>query len=380
MPIKINENIPLIDSQKIRDRKRRLYSISPDKSIEVLHVSPTALGRFSSQVVLSFPFEAIKVALQVNRENLYAKVRDVFGDEYQGRQLRSNRRFLNGFLAFLVKPIDMLNLRFPLVDEPEFAESVFLALEKIKQRMLPENQLEGFLKLLDTAYPRQLTKLLLMISPLELVSRKVTFSTKPISGLSQNERDFFSKLNGYEEYSGLPFPPGSRYGRIKEKIAQFYLDKPQSHNSIFEISHVQVFTKNLPLSWFQEKNGKTSALASEPQVFLSLEVNREIVDDQFKLYMRMEEGGRLQLGKFDLGEFVLDGKDLQKSYAGNGKMSYGTFLTGPSSMFDKLGLVDLGQKATNFRLILTVSQDGESWGSERVVEFYFEGGVLKPLR
>ncbi len=380
MPIKIGEKIPLLDSLKIKSRRQQLYSISPDKSMEVLHVSPTALGRLSAQVVLSFPFEAIKVALQISREDLYAKVREAFGVEYPNSQLRTNPGLGNDVLAFLVKPLDMLNLRFPLLDEQDFAEGVFLAIEKIKRRMMPEDQLVGFLKLLDTAYPRQLTKLLLMISPMELVSRKVTFSTKPISGLSKQEKDIFTMLNGYEEYSGLPFPPGSRYGRIKEKIAQFYLDKPQSHISMIEISHVQVFTKKVPLSWFQEQNWRTSALQLEPQVFLSLFVNREIVDDQFKLYMRMEEGGRLQLGKFDLGEIVLDGKDLQKSYGGDGKISYGTYLTGPSSFFDKLGVVDLGQKATSFRLVLAVSQDGESWGSERVVEFYFDGEVLKPLR
>jgi hypothetical protein len=245
---------------------------------------------------------------------------------------------------------------------------------------MPEQQIAGFLQLIDTAYPRQLIKILLNLSNLEKVSRSVVLTSKSIPSIEDDDKKKFAKINGYHVHAGKPFPATSRYGRIKEKISQFYLDKPKSAGDSLEISHIKVFTEKVPMSVLHRPNFLASPEAQKPQVYLVVQLDRDVINHNFKLYARLEEAGRLQLGKFDLGETVIEGAEFSKAYSEDRKVSYGFFVTGPLSPFNGEFAVDLGQKTTQFRVTLAVSEDGDNWGQERSVEFSFDDGVLSPQK
>jgi hypothetical protein len=119
-----------------------------------------------------------------------------------------------------------------------------------------------------------------------------------------------------------------------------------------------------------------------------MELTRLLPGKPFRVYIKLEQGGRLQFGKLVLGEqSVLLSPDSEGVFIGpyaKGLSEYGTFITGPDSPLLKSSPVTalLFDRTINgggnFQLTLMVSQDGKAWSDQRVVNFRFDRGRLLP--
>jgi hypothetical protein len=368
---------PIRSFEKMRLRSHELNYASPEETLKKLHISPTALGRFSAQVNVSIPSVGFNKLLMKKSSEVLQAITDVFG-------VKSITLTGSGFKTLLfdllAEPFDMLNLRVRRFSHFIFAERILESINIIRSNSRPERQLEGFLKLINNAYPEEFMSVILRLVPKELSSRSVRITTKPIPQASQSDKSIFKKINGYEKTEGLRFPQQSRYGKIKNKIAQFYLDKPEAEKSKVDITRIQLFTKQSPISSEESWLPLEINAIDRVGVFASIEVDPQDHKSDFKLYARLEEAGRLQLGKFDLGEIVIDSKEMIRSLNEAGKIIYSIEVIGSRSPFFKIMLLEFAQRPTQFRLSLALSKDGDLWSPERNVEFTFEQGMLRSLK
>ena len=95
-----------------------------------------------------------------------------------------------------------------------------------------------------------------------------------------------------------------------------------------------------------------------------------------KLYVRVEQAGKVKIGKLALAEKVLDLTPIDSAIDPAGGLTYEFFLTGPMSPLSNFLLNQAVDTGDQFLVSLAASHDRVVWSDERSVEFRFEGGKL----
>ena len=377
MPLVDIQRLPVRDSIRSAARAMELQYLNPEDTQKKMHVSPIALGRFSGQVSISLPYIAFKEILNIHPKFIADKISHIFEQDISNFP---RDQFKSLFFKIIAEPFDMLNFRWSALDRLDFTEKITDGLARIRKSVDPEQQLDGFFRLISTHYPREFMELLLKLNSGENVNRAVKITTKALGNVDLRFRSFFQNLNEYKKEEGKIVSPVSRYGQVKEKISQFYLDKPHVENSNIDLSHIQITTKMLPIYSIESWNDSDSNPSKDKEVFVSVEVHGRPHIDSFKIYVRLEEFGRVQLGKFDLGEVVVESNQLERVINDSGRVSHGFYVTGSQSPLGKSFSQRFLRENGQLRLILSVSRDGESWSAERIVDFAMDNGVLKQLK
>jgi len=116
---------------------------------------------------------------------------------------------------------------------------------------------------------------------------------------------------------------------------------------------------------------------------VSVNIEVEKADrDPLKVYVRVEQAGRIKVGKLELAEDVLELNwqlPNSKDPTDQSRANLEFFLTGPLSpisnfLFDRA--INLGD---DLLVVIAVSSDGKIWSDERVIEFKIEDGLLLPI-
>ena len=114
----------------------------------------------------------------------------------------------------------------------------------------------------------------------------------------------------------------------------------------------------------------------EAEIFVSICSNK-IHAAEAKFFVRLEQSGKVNLGRFVLVEKVLLLKADEKST--NSTTSCFKFaLTGPSSPFTGFILDNVLSIGGDLELIIAASEDGSHWGDKNVTSFHvIDGSIIQ---
>ncbi len=374
----------LRDEHLVEARRQKLFFSAPDSSSPLLHIPPTPLGKFNAQVKLFFSFSSLEKVLRRKEAEVWSAFGQAYGfSKLEAEELTHQSSFavwLREFISTITYPLKLLNLQASSIDVVHEITKAVQAINHLRIVSTPEDKLVGFLQLIDTSNPRQLIHALLLLAGNENVYREVKFSTTENKQGPAKERAEFSRLNSVSIAAGPRPPQPSRYARTREKIAQFYLDKPQNALKPPRIESIKVMAKSVPFTMHELEDSTSLGHDSKHfEVYVSIQLPREEVVNGLKIYLRLEQGGRLKLGKLELGEKVLNIRLLEQSDLADGKVQFGFYLTGPLSPLRGFFFDQMTEGNQEYLMAIAASRDGETWGGEKTVEFRFENNKLYPI-
>ncbi len=383
LPLSTVPDIGLRDEQLLRERRRYAYFDEPGTATS-LHVPPTYLGRFGAQASISFSSKQLKNILDTEENDMWRAFAEAYGEdavEWSNPEFRASLGHqLTWFKPFLLYPLRLFNRRFAAVDAIKEASQGVKELMALKGLSRPADMIDGFYRVFDTDHPPQLTRALLNMSNLGELPRRVTFSAQPKGKARAAIKDLYGKLNSMTFKDGPAFPEPGRYSRAKAKLSTFYLGRPREAEEKPSIAKVQVTTRPIPASVRdlpdpEDKSKKIDRKAKH--VYLSLTVNRLDPGRSAKIYVRVEQAGRVQIGKLELAEQVLELTPTQVQ--SDNELTTQTFefyLTGPLSPLSSFLFDNAVSSGDQFLVTLGASDDGNVWTDERSVEFRYEKGKL----
>jgi hypothetical protein len=319
---------------------------------------------------------------------MWAAVGEAFGEEKNPWNRESYREAfstkLKWYKAFFAYPFRLFNLRIPNVDLIKEGTQISDAILSMKHITDPLELMEAFHRLLDTDYPAHLVRILLRIADSNLISKRVVFSAQPRGPGSPEIKSSYGKLNNMVIREGPPFPAAGRYATSKMKLANFYLDRPREERDRPRIGKIQVVSRSIPESirgLEQDPKAKKKGFGpKDKHVFTSISVVNAKPDKPVKLYIRIEQAGRVKIGKLELIEEVLELSPSGSEGENLDALNYDLFLTGPLSPLSGYVYDQMVEGGGEFGVTLAVSTDGRIWSDEKTVEFRFEKGRLLPVK
>lgn len=372
------------------ERRKVGFFAGPRRNIDMLHVPDTYLGRFGVQAVIHFTTKQLDVILGRPVDQKWSAYAQAYGADIESWRDPAQRDTLlhstQWFKAFFLYPLRLFSWRFPSADAIKEATKGIAKMAEIEKMTTPREKLEAFYGLLDTDHPERLVKVLLLLADLDQVPRRVTFSAQPKGAARAEIRAQFEKVDGLQFSAGGSLPPATRYARAKKKLANFYLDQPRDAEDKPAVSRVLVTTKEVPASvrilpLEDDEDEATPIARDERHVFMTVTVKHVLPSVPVKLYVRVEEAGKIKIGKLELAEKVIELLPAAGGEKGeNDAATYDFFVTGPMSpltgfMFDK-SLSD----GDELLVTLAASRDGAVWSDQRFAEFRYVRGRLEPIK
>lgn len=385
------EQLPTL---KIRDPiaeseyRRTRYFSGPDLIPFSLHVTPAFLGRFGAQLLMSFSGKDLERILERSDDEVLAAFaeannldKSLWTDKIRNFGLVDSLWWIS---SYVMAPLRLINIRWETVDAMKEGMNLVHSLRILKKKGSPEEMLEGFGRLLDTSYPGTLLRSLLLLADINKVSRRIILSTESKGKGSDEEKHLFSKMNNMVFTGGLPIPAPSRYSRSKEKLAGFYLDRPQGGEKRPQILRIDVVSQEVPTSLQFLQGGTVGWSQWDPQdagtqdrhVLMNVVVKGAPTVGPIKLFIKIEQAGRLKVGKLELAERVVEVPRLSMTNEPVDRGSYELYLTGPLSPMKGFLLDRAVRQGDQFHVSVSCSIDGVEWGDSRSFEFIYENGKL----
>ena len=376
------------DPQRHFDNKRRNFFVSPEDSIRHLHTPATHLGRFGAQISMHFPYSTVKEMITAPDDRLWAAIGEAYGEAENPWQSEEYREALTTqfkwYKSFFAYPFRLFNFRSANIDLIKEGTQIADALKSMRALNDPIELMESFHRLFDSDYPMHLVRVLMKVVNDDLVSKRVTFSAQPKGPGGREINARYGKLNGMVVREGPQFPPPGRYATSKLKLSNFYLDRPREEKDRARIGKIQIVSKSIPDSVRSlDQGAKTEEKTfnrNRRHMFASVSVLNAKPDRPIKLYIRIEQAGRLKIGKLELIEEVFELSPSGSEGESLDELTYELFLTGPLSPFTGYMYEQMVVDGGEFGVTLAVSTDGQIWSDEKSVEFRFEGGRLLPLK
>ena len=381
---------PEREASKEATWRQENFFASPREQVSRIHVTPTYLGTFSAQAGLYFTKDQLQTIIHSSDDQMWTAFALAFGmdkDVWGSAEGRASYGFqANWYKAFFSYPLRLINVRYPQWDSVHAAAKAIAALRALKILDTPEELLQGFRDLLDTDHPEQLTAALLHLVDRDEVSRKVTLSAQPQSKASLKLKAAYGLMNNKTFKAGPHFPPADRYARAKATLSKFYLNQPKEFETKPKIMKIQVTTREVPQAiWSLEADVMTAGGSppidhSRKHVFVNFSALNVSGKSPLQVYVRIEEAGKLKLGKLSLAENVIELAPLEKQKLGHNEQAYEFFLTGPLSPLSNEALNEEVASGDDFQVIMAISVDGVTWSDERSLSFSFQNGLLFPVK
>ncbi len=388
LQIKDVPQIDLVDREQLVDWRRQNFFAEPTEQVAVIHPTATYLGRFGAQASISFSTKQLEQIVSSSEDDIwaaFARAYEVAERDWRDPEVRKSLGFqMRWFKPFLAYPTRLINLRFSAVDAIVEAAHAARQLMELKALKTPVELLEAFHELLNSDHPRQLARGLLNLAQVDQVPRRVTFSAQPKGTARHEVKQSYGKLNNVSFRAGPPFPEPTRYLKAKQKLANFYLEKPKEAENKPKISKILITTREIPdsvrdLNDDPDRDDKDKIKPSDRKkkhVYVSLKIKDVTADGPLKVFVRVEQAGKVKIGKFALAEKVLDLSPVDLALDPAQSLTYEFFLTGPMSPLSTFLLNQAVDSGDQFLVTLSASHDRVVWSDERSVEFRFEGGQL----
>ena len=382
MPLPEVPTLPLRDHKRIESMRRSAFFIEPHREAFNIHVTPQHLGGFGAQAVVSFPTAQLQQIVNTPEDLMWRSYARAYGvdPELWGtadirRSLRQQAKWIT---AFFLYPLKLFHFSSPSVDVIQEAENGIRQLISIRDLNRPIDKLDAFYRLVDSDYPMRVTSALLDMADENKVSRSVHFTVQPKGSASKETKSQYGRLNNKVFHEGASIRSLGRYQLAQNKIAAFYLDQPRDVDDKPDVARILVTTRPVPESLRATPYSEGIERVDRRQhVFISFACLNISPAVPIKLFIRVEQAGKVKIGKLHLAEKVIELIPVDIATEKNQRSSvYEFYLTGPLSPISNFIFDESVQSGDQLLVTLAVSSDGNIWSKGRQMEFRFEHGIL----
>ncbi len=411
LPLNDAPYIPIRDPSRLRSRRLRRITANPNAQMTDLHVTPTYLGRLGATCAFVLSTDQLKRIIATPENEQWAAFAEAYNlkrSYWRGAQNRRGGRAQLEWLGFMAAyPARFLNLRFASADAIREASNTISALQKLRGLSEPMALWEQFHKLLASDQPLQLARALLNMADLRETPRSVTFYTSPAGRAPQAIKDSFGRLNNRVYKSLKPMPAPERSRIAEEKLQAFFPEDVRERRQQAIINRLNIKTRQLPSTVIdnrilQQQQHFKDDLVSTPRrrkldrhVYLTMQIENITPEQTPRIYVRIEQAGMIQVGRFVLAEDVFKIAPMSSSEdaempagdaadestgtpTSNETGSYEFYLTGPLSPLNNFFFEGAVENGGTYQAVVAVSTDGQVWSSEKSFRFRFENGKLMP--
>jgi len=383
--------LPMVDAPEIpiyaADVQRRLMReqalVNPMEEIYTQPLTATHLGKLVASAHLYFAHDLIIALARKDERVLWMAVAKAFDADpkYWARTgpEAGAMYYTNLMGSFATIPLRLLNIE---TDYPDVANEVrrirkgFRALLKAKE---PLDILAAYEQVLDTNHPVELMQALGDMAKGLPVPIIVGFNSQPKdqgkdSPDVQSAKKLFESLNDKVFDSPWPIPPLKRDQSVEEKLANFLPGGYRDPRGIPKLLQVRVLLDRVIMNTRDDAEGVM-------QVQLTAQ-NMSIAHSNIQVYMRIEQHGALNIGRFVMGENIVKvAPDIaSRAHSKSDRSDIFRFnLNGPDGLEGSSFIDKAIAKGDSFDVFISLSEDGEAWGPEQTLSFTIEDGVLKNL-
>lgn len=396
--------IPIRDPAAMRARRLRRVAGDPMADITDVHVTPTYLGRFGATAAVVLSTEQLKRIINAPETAQWAAFAEAYNLKrryWREKSSRTGGRAQLEWLGFMAAyPARLLNMRFASADAIREASNAISALKQLREVKDPLEIWTQFHKLLATDHPLQLTRALLNLADLKDTPRSVSFYTTPKGRAPRFIKDAFGKLNNRVYNSIKAMPPPERSRIAQEKLQAFFPEDVRERRLQPVILKISIRPKLLPESYLAARTSRQLSnddiASSKPtkktldrQVYLDMRIKNITPDKIPRIYVRVEQGGMLQVGNFVLAEDVfkfapssaataVPDAEIDPLQPQTPSEDIQFYLTGPLSPINNFFYEGAVESGGTYHVVVAVSADGQVWSDEKTFRFRFEDGKLMP--
>ncbi len=394
LPLDKVPKIPMRDARRVATRRNALALNDATTDRLVPHTPPTFLGRLSATAAARVSYEQLNHIVRQSENRMWGQFAEAFGrsaNDWSRKAFRDEVSFFTRWLNRTVfYPMRLLGFYNQDADFFREVERSIAALRTIRGTHEPLKKVNAFYELFASDYPDKVTRALLGLSQLAQVPRSVSFVTRARGSGTAEVKEKFDSLDGKVFQSSASWLPPERQRIAKEKLLAFIPTAVRERRSRPIAKRISVGAKEIPEALVEEL---TSAQADDDDasaqailtrhVFVRMQAQNVTPGASIRVYVKFDQGGRLQLGKFNLAEQVITVSPLESALDAAAtteitSQNYEFWLTGPLSplrgvLFDQAILF-----GGEFEVSLAISEDGQRWSDEKALRFRFEQGQLTP--
>ncbi|MDQ3231185.1 MAG: hypothetical protein M3Q07_05135, partial [Pseudobdellovibrionaceae bacterium] len=358
--------------------------VNPMDEIYIQPVSATHLGKLSASAHLYFAHDLIMALARKDERVLWtalAKAFDVDPKYWSHEGTNEGMTFYANLLgSYMVMPLRLLNIESGYPEVAKEARRIrrgFNALLKAKE---PLEIQAAYEQILDTNHPVEFMQALGEMAKGLPVPIVVGFQAQGQergrdSPDIRTAKKQFETLNERVFESPWPIPPLKRDQSVEEKLANFlpggYRDPRQT-------------PKLMKAKVTLDRSSHLTQGADEGEMRLQLSIrNMSITHANLQVYIRFEQHGAINLGRFVLSENIVRlAPDFTSSGLGprrNRTEVYEIRLNGTDGLPDSKFLKEAIVEGDAFDMHISVSEDGESWSPEQTMSFAIDNGILENL-
>lgn len=371
-----------------KDVEKRLMReqalVNPMDEVYAQPVSATHLGKLSATAHLYFAHDLMIALARKDERAMWMALAKAFGASPKkwAREGPDESMFYYANLAgsYALMPLRLLNIEpgYPEVaSEARRLRKGFDALLKAKE---PLEILEAYNDIMDTRHPVEFMQALGEMAKGLPVPIVVGFNAQgqergKDSDDVRTAKKQFETLNDKVFESPWPIPPLKRDQSVEEKLANFL---PGGYRD------PRPTPKLLKTKVMLDRSGPYARSGGGGELRLQLSIrNMSIAHGNLQVYVRFEQHGAINLGRFVLTENIVQlSPDISSTTLGPRRNRTETFLLPLNGVGGLPGAKFLDEAIANgdaFDMHISLSEDGESWSQEQSMSFAIEKGLLKNL-
>ena len=370
------------DPEALIKRRKEVFFSNDSSFRHRLHITPTHLGQFEGYASVRMSYAQMMAVAKLPRVELWKRFCRVFevSDEetcllWEKSLLWRNIYRMGGIFT---KPLRLIDYRITAADTVDEIEDAIAALKEFEKELKPKEKQEALRSLFATEYPMERVEALLHLSDISQIPRSVEIQTKPKGYASDEIKDKFKRMDGHRFTSERAFPPPARYDTTKETETKFDPAnltfagaKPRLKKITLYKDTVSRHSKPL-----DSANGEKPTIA--PILVSRIAASKIGSADHLRVYVKLEQTGRIQLAKFKLFEEVVDVPLPSESVSTlPDRANFLIKLSGPQSLLTNVVSEESLSAGGAFRLTIAISSNGIIWSDEKSLEFRVEAGELR---
>lgn len=386
LPLTDIPEIPRFADDLQRQLRNEQLLSNPMDEITRQELTPTRLGRLAAFAHLYFSHELLLSIAQKTRQEVWGAFARAFGldtEYWKQESLRPSFAYYGNWLGtFLTFPFRLANLGTAYPDMVFEARRAEAALEKLRTASAPLDLLAAYEDLLNTSHPAELIQSLVELAEDQPLPKLVGFNTIVQTASTDTQdtkkaKDSFLDLNNRVFTSRWPIPPLKRDQSVEEKLASF---EPGSFRAARALPNLKSMRLELDQDLGSVLNIEHRQLKAEIRVR-----NPPARRNVLFAYIRVEQHSAINLGRFVLGEDLLELRPLDDTSSTPGVPSredttiYSFSLNGPKGLKNSTYFDQAIESLGAFDLIISLSDNGEQWGTEQKLSFVIENGALTKL-
>ena len=374
LPLSTLPDIPLKNTSEVLEAAQLDFYAEPDESVFYLHTADQEVGRFDTQSVVLISKQALEKVLLLERAKLWQILLALFNTRYEFDKIYpiyADPLLLDKALSLVRLPTHIV-AKYKLWDVPlQDISKIIEDLDQLREARTPMEIQDACYELFDTDHPDKILQLFYKALPSRKIPRRTKVFIKPSGKLPPEIAQKLTKANKFSFSSTKDLPPRNKHRIAKDKLNAFVPGTLAELRSRPVVEHLALSKKLY------------NRFDSDGHIFVEILSHGMKDIESAKIYVRLEQAGKLMLGKYVLGQDVIRLPPLEppKSIKTNLDQTYFSFfLTGPKSPladFVYNRAINLGGE---FLLSISISRDGNIWSREKTFRFLFDHGKLEMPR